>query len=481
MKKEQRDILTIILIFITLSLFILLIFLMPTQDSNAFSLKKIISIIKNEKQETQKTDYVTPTNPKITIWDYETEEPTEIIIKNNTGSFSNTQKLIKKDSVWSIADKEYVELDNEKLQSLILILQNPPIKKSLGKKENRNKELGFSPATFTVEIKKDDKTSHILEIGSIVPSGYDCYVKTPGTIDYYIADGFLYTLVNQNLLTYQLDGSLFFPFQREINLIQIHEKNKQMQELSIDSDGNAWIEKGYLNKRQKLSNSRSLYESGLTPLETIYEKLKNISDSSVIETGSNNWKKYGLKEPKMQLTISGIRGRAYKTDYYFGNTDETGEKVYFRTSNSEKIYQTENRYINGLRIENFFQIIDKHFFTITEGINYQIEIENKTKSEEDYKIKKYEFASDSNEKESQSIWSYISQVEVDLEIPQEISQNTDDYTYKITINPQNKVIYIIPYDFVFYSVQTESGNFFLIHKKKIETPTELLLIIKSSN
>lgn len=388
------------------------------------------------------------------------------------GQDKKTMVLSLMGETWLDLDNPNLDISQEKVSVILEELNNIKVLNRINNAKNGElKSFGFDNPRIEVQGKTDGNKIFGFKIGNIVPSGYNCYLKIDGETAVYIVDGMILSMLEMTEESLQ-DNTVFnIPPEKEIKTIIIETPGKPSLTITYDKEGWGYLTGGKYTSPQKLGNISQ--DSTLSGEELVKERLRNLEESLVKDSGRENYPKYGLNKTTSTVTLKCERPRYGKTITYepyvkkimFNLPDKRNDdgECCFISSDSDKIYYTSEMYLRALTEIDPFQVISKVVFSgeisRTEEITATFTGEN---SRETVRI--------SPDQESFAlIVKEASSLAGDMEIPQGSSWKKKEELEISFYTGGNELIdklIFAPYDFVFYAVKSGKGNSFLIHKNK---------------
>ena len=388
------------------------------------------------------------------------------------GQNKKTMVLSLKDGNWLDLENPDLDISQEKVSVILEELNNIKVLNRINNaKDNELKSFGFDYPRIQVQGKSNGNKIFGFKIGNIVPSGYNCYLKIDGETPVYIADGMILSMLEMTEESLQDNTAFNIPPEKEIKTIIVETPGKPTLTVNYDKEGRGYLTCGKYTRPQKLSDTSE--DSTLSGEELVKERLRNLEESLVKDSGRENYSKYGLNKTTCTVTLKCERPRYGKTITYepyvkkimFNLPDKKNDdgECCFIASDSDKIYYTSEMYLRALTEIDPFQVISKVVFSGEINRTEEISATFGTgKFRETIKIfpDQESFSMLVNETYGLS---------GDMEIPQGSSWKKEDELELSFYSGENELIdelTFAPYDFVFYAVKSVKGNSFLIHKNK---------------
>lgn len=396
------------------------------------------------------------------------------------GQDKKTMVLSLENGIWRDTQNPDLDISQEKVSVILEELNNIKVLNRINSAENKElKSFGFENPRIEVQGLTDGSKTFGFKIGNIVPSGYNCYLKIDGETPVYIVDGMIVSMLEMTEESLQDNTTFNIPPEKEIKSIIVKTPGKPTLTVNYDKDGRGYLTCGKYSSPQKLSDSSK--DSTLSGEELVKERLRNLEESLVKDSGRENFSKYGLGKTTTTVTLKCERPRYGKTITYepyvkkilYNLPDKRNDdwECCFIASDSDKIYYTSEMYLRALTEIDPFQVISKEVFT---GEISRTE-----------KITGTFSAGDSGgtvtilpDRDSfPRLIEEASGLTGDMEIPQGGSWKKKEELEISFYTGENELIdklIFAPYDFVFYAVKSGKGNSFLIHKNKYKKILSIL-------
>lgn len=391
--------------------------------------------------------------------------------------------LSKKNETWIDLANPDLEISQEKVSAILEELNDIKV---LSRIDNTKKEdlknFGFENPRLEVMCKNTKNEIKGFKIGNIVSTGYNCYLKINGENQVYIVDGMLLSMLEMTEEALQDSTTFHIPPEKEIKEIIIDSPGKSKITIKYDDTGRGYLTGGKYTSPQRLSNTSD--DSTLSGEELVKERLNNLEESLIKDTGKDKFALYGLNKPANIVILKCQRPKYGKTITYepyvkkimFNLPDKRNDDAlcYFISSDSDNIYYTSEMYLRALTEISPFRVISREIFMTDLNATEKISAVLSTPDNPD---------NNKNIILTPETGNFVPVLEEsinlsgDLEIPlKELQSKNQEMVieYHDTNDGLIDKLYFSPYDFVFYTAKSEKGNAFLIHKNKYKKFINLL-------
>lgn len=489
-KKKKKT-----LIFLLLAMILLLIgYLVVVQINNK----------KDAKEEEE--------DNSVNILTLEEDSISKIEYSNETGGMT----LIKDNDIWYKEDDQSYPINQTKVQNMISSISSISSERLVGNNLDDLSEYGLDKPLIKITVTEEDGNTTVLSIGTKLVTGDGYYFTMNGEGTVYTVDTSIYTsfsVSDTQMIAIEDAPSITSDY---ITGITINKKDGDDFVLSKEtedtdsSDTNPWsIVKPYSKTIKADSTSVSDYLSNFT----------SITFSECVDYNADNLKKYGLKNPAAEITVSYYEESStedtsevedsettedtdndsdstIRTDYeyklYIGTQTDDGY-YYVKPEDSNRIYLMEQSTVEAMITVNPYDYVSKiinltnietldSMDIVAGGEKYELKIERTTTTnEEDEEEVVSTYYCNGNEVEEDDFKSFYESF-LSLSIGGEATKETKDSSDSITItlhkntgDIKESVIQFLPYDDSFYLVNNEGMDNFITEKRPVE---DLLTILQ---